>query len=314
MTDFHHPRPDYRRLHGNEGGMALDILAGGDSGGSISPNQISISPVTHFLFQSGCSTVVCLFFMRETYGPVLRRRSAALGGGDKHHLGHIFWRAISRPSRMITQTPIVVLSSMYNSTAYVYMYYLITTFPRLFAQRDGFNPGEVGLTYIGQGVGFCIAQFTVGPLSDSYIRRKKALHGNAKPEDRLPPLLVGCCLLGIGMIWYGWTAQADVHWIVPIIATGFAGLGVVYLFVSVELFLVDAYPMYAASAIAANVVVRSILGALLPLAGPALYNHLGYGWGNTLLGFIVLGLAPTTLLLYRFGEKIRMYPRFQIEL
>ena len=50
--------------------MALDILAGGDSGGSISPNQISISPVTHFLFQSGCSTVVCLFFMRETYGPV----------------------------------------------------------------------------------------------------------------------------------------------------------------------------------------------------------------------------------------------------
>lgn len=45
-------------------------------------------------------------------------------------------------------------------------------------------------------------------------------------------------------------------------------------------YLADAYTIYAASAIAANTVLRSILGALLPLAGPSMYRALGLGWGE----------------------------------
>jgi len=35
-------------------------------------------------------------------------------------------------------------------------------------------------------------------------------------------------------------------------------------------YLIDAYQIYAASALAANTVLRSLTGALLPLAGPAM--------------------------------------------
>jgi hypothetical protein len=36
----------------------------------------------------------------------------------------------------------------------------------------------------------------------------------------------------------------------------------------ISTYLIDAYSLYAASALAANTVLRSLTGALLPLAGP----------------------------------------------
>lgn len=78
-------------------------------------------------------------------------------------------------------------------------------------------------------------------------------------------------------------------------------------------YLVDAYTIYAASAIAANTVLRSLLGALLPLAGSKMYQTLGLGWGNSLLAFIALALAPVPLLFYRYGERIRNSKIFKVE-
>lgn len=61
----------------------------------------------------------------------------------------------------------------------------------------------------------------------------------------------------------------------------------------------------AASALAALSLSRSLFGAFLPLAGPALYESLGLGWGNTLLGFIGMAFVPVPLLFYKYGESIR---------
>jgi hypothetical protein len=44
---------------------------------------------------------------------------------------------------------------------------------------------------------------------------------------------------------------------------------------------------------------------LLPLAGPAMYDNLGLGWGNSLLGFICVAMIPVPLLIYRFGARLR---------
>lgn len=42
--------------------------------------------------------------------------------------------------------------------------------------------------------------------------------------------------------------------------------------------MIDAYTKYAASALAATSIVRSIVGGCLPIAGLPLYSALGYGW------------------------------------
>lgn len=69
--------------------------------------------------------------------------------------------------------------------------------------------------------------------------------------------------------------------------------------------MIDAYTKYAASAIAASSLLRSIAGALVPLAGDPMYDTLGLGWGNSLLGFCALALAGMPLLFCKVGEDWR---------
>lgn len=71
------------------------------------------------------------------------------------------------------------------------------------------------------------------------------------------------------------------------------------------MYLVDTFTIYAASALAANTVMRSIAGAVLPLAGLPMYDALGMGWGNSLLGFIALALVPAPWLFMKYGEYLR---------
>lgn len=56
------------------------------------------------------------------------------------------------------------------------------------------------------------------------------------------------------------------------------GFGMVNAFIAISTYLVYAYTEYAASAIAATTVLRSITGAVLPLAGGPMYKTLGLGW------------------------------------
>ena len=75
------------------------------------------------------------------------------------------------------------------------------------------------------------------------------------------------------------------------------------------MYLVDAYTVYAASVSAAATVFRSLLGALLPLAGNAMYDALGVGWGNSLLGFISVACIPVPVVFWIYGERLRMSKR-----
>ena len=79
------------------------------------------------------------------------------------------------------------------------------------------------------------------------------------------------------------------------------------------IYLIEVYGASAgASALAANTLLRSLGGAFLPLAGPALYANLGLGWGNSLLGFLVVAFLPVPWILFLYGEKIRLSSKVNI--
>lgn len=82
---------------------------------------------------------------------------------------------------------------------------------------------------------------------------------------------------------------------------------------AVQTYLVDAFEKHAASAIAANTVLRSLVAALLPLSGRTLFENLGIGWGNSLLAFIGLALVPVPVFLYIYGERIRHKSFFNVK-
>src|SRR5580700_6343427 len=176
---------------------------------------------------------------------------------------------------------------------------MFATFTFVFQEQYGFPTASVGLTLLGVGVGSLIGLFVIGIASDR-ILKAKAFQPTAatsppsspgavlKPEYRLPPLVPGAVLIPAGLFMYGWAAQTRTHWMAPIFGTALVGLSNIAVFMCITTYLVDAFTVYAASALAANTVVRSVMGAVLPLAGQSMYDALGLGWGNSLLGFIAV--------------------------
>ncbi|KAG9877765.1 hypothetical protein KCV05_g21641, partial [Aureobasidium melanogenum] len=106
------------------------------------------------------------------------------------------------------------------------------------------------------------------------------------------------------------TPVLQVHWIVPIVFSGIFGLGNIFVFSGVFTFLVECYPLYAASALAANSFARSSFAAAFPLFGVQMYNKLGYQWASSLLAFLALAMAPFPYLFFKYGKRLRKNSKF----
>ncbi|OAL30037.1 hypothetical protein AYO20_08941 [Fonsecaea nubica] len=282
----------------------------------------------NFYLLAICTAVMfamALIFQRETYPPILLerkvRRLRKETGNDKLRSAlqssrtpsQLFMLSVVRPTKMLFLSPIIFFLSLYLAVVYGYLYLMFTTMTFIFQDQYGISPSNVGLVFLGIGLGQFIGLLIFGSFSDKLLR-KLAKDGEMKPEYRLPLLWPGAVTIPAGLFLYGWTAQYKVHWIVPIIGTVLLGAGMVASFMSLSIYLVDAFTLYAASAMAANTVLRSLGGAVLPLAGRDMYNKLGLGWGNSLLAFISLAMSPMIWVFLKYGERIRTHPKFQLNL
>lgn len=68
--------------------------------------------------------------------------------------------------------------------------------------------------------------------------------------------------------------------------------------------------MYAASALAANTIMRSAVGAAFPLFTTKMYEGMGVEWASTLIAGVALLLAPIPFLFYKYGARIRGSSKF----
>lgn len=176
-------------------------------------------------------------------------------------------RSLLRPMKLMFLSVICALMSLYMAIVYGIMYLLFTTFTFVFQENYGFSTSIVGLVYIGLGIGMLLGLLVLGKTSDPLMRKLAAKHsdGKLKPEYRLPHLMYAGPTIPIGLFIYGWTTQYQVQWAVPLVGTMFVGIGLIAAFMAINTYLIDAFTLYAASAMAANTVLRSILGAVSPL-------------------------------------------------
>jgi MFS family permease len=220
--------------------------------------------------------------------------------------------AIVRPLKMLVFSPIVLLISLYGGILFGLIFLLFTTFPSVFGGTYGFDAGMAGLTYIGLGLGMVLGLVLFGILSDKLLGQKKG-ETTTKPEDRLILMKWIGPITPLGLFMYGWSAHYQTHWMVPILGTFIVGLGSLFIVIPGQIYLVDSFGTEAAaSATAANLLVRSPFGAFLVLAAAPLYERLGLGWGNSVLGFICLAFTPVPWLFHRYGEGLRL--RFPVKL
>lgn len=140
---------------------------------------------------------------------------------------------------MLFFSPIVAAVSVYMGLCYAYFYLLITNLTPTFENVYHFSPSLVGLSYLGLGVGFICGQVVFATLSDRILKKRAAKAKEMKPEFRLPLAVWGGFLVPIAFFWYGWSAEARVHWIMPIIGPTFLGFGNSLIFVRIILHSYD---------------------------------------------------------------------------
>ncbi|KFA53342.1 hypothetical protein S40293_06651 [Stachybotrys chartarum IBT 40293] len=269
---------------------------------------------------AGVISIACYFLVTETYHLTLIHRKVArlrkstgnpnlynkLEDRSLTHKQH-FQRAIVRPIRMLLFVPPIYILALFIAVSYGVLYLMFSTFTFVFSRQYGFDEGTVGLSYLPTGVGMMLGVVTFGAVSDRLIKKIQASGRTPIPEDRLPHwlTLMSGAVIPVALFWYGWATEANTHWIVPMLGIALFCFGLMGVMMCLQTYLVDSYVQYAASVIAALTVLRSLLGALLPLAGLSMYEELGWGWGNSVLAFITLALVPVPMLFRIYGARIR---------
>ncbi|EPQ26124.1 uncharacterized protein PFL1_06332 [Pseudozyma flocculosa PF-1] len=219
-----------------------------------------------------------------------------------------FGHNLVRPFILLTTQPIIQVFSVFMMILYGCMYILLTVFPLVFEETYGERPGVASLNYISLAIGFTVGGQVGGRVVDRVYRRLRDGRGGGvgQPEYKLPLLMVSSLLLPVGLVVYGWTAERRVHWIVPNLGAVVFSAGLMASFLVSQSYLVDVMPLYAASALAAAVFLRSLGGFGFPLFAPVMYDKLGQGWGNSVLALIsaIVGI-PAPWLLWRYGPYLR---------
>ncbi|KAK6084144.1 major facilitator superfamily transporter [Seiridium cupressi] len=265
-----------------------------------------------------------LLFLRETYPPVIliekaaeiRRRTQNWGVHAKQEeievdLMELVQKNFTRPMRLLFLEPIVTLLSVYMAFIYGLLYLFLTAYPFVFQGVHHFNSGESGLAFFGMIIGQLIAGTLVLLDQPRYQRKLAANNGVPIPEWRLPFVIAGGVSFTCGIFWFGWSGyRADVHWIVPAASGLMTGFGLMAIFLQALNYLVDAYLMFAASAIAGNTFLRSLCGAGFPLFATYMFNGMGINWASTLLGCVAAVLVPIPIIFYKYGHKIRAKSHF----
>ncbi|KAI1121606.1 major facilitator superfamily domain-containing protein [Nemania abortiva] len=272
-------------------------------------------------------TILMQFLTKETsfkaliqHKTVLLRKELGKGGlkscyddSDGQSTTRVLLTGLIRPLKMLVLSPIIFLLTLYIAFVFGVIYLLYTTIPTVFEETYAFNVNLTGLVYLSLGLGNILGWIVCTLFSDrTVVRLAKANGGNFEPEMRLALGIYFGIFLPVTLFWYGWSAANKNHWASTLFSLVPYGFGIMGIFLSITTYLVDSYPMYSASAIAANVILRSTVGAFLPLAGPPLYNSLGLGWGNSLLGFICIAMIPIPIVFYKFGGRLRKAERFNL--
>ncbi|KAK1961646.1 major facilitator superfamily transporter [Colletotrichum sublineola] len=270
----------------------------------------------------GVVCIIAFFVLKETYPRVLLERKAARirkeTGNPSYRSslapdytpGELFRRSIVRPMRLLLCCPFVTVLCAYVAILYGTLYLLFATYSFVFTEVYGFSTVAVGLVFLPGGLATLLGAFYIGAFSDRTLKRRAVARGFNAPEDRLAPIITlpGALAFPAGLFAYGWLVEGHVHWAAPLAGTAVTGFGSILVFTGIQTYLIDAFEVYAASAVGANAVLRGIAGAVIPLSGLGLYERLGWGWGNSLLAFLALAFAPLPLLYGVYGSRIRNMP------
>lgn len=130
-----------------------------------------------------------------------------------------------------------------------------------------------------------------------------------------------------------WIDDSSIHWIVCEIGTVRFGFSHVCISLTVVSYLFDSNTLYAASALAANVLIQLSLAApcgshfpspnlknLLtttdvcsPMFKTPMYHNLGIHWASSISTFLAVACLPFPWIFYKLGSSVRRHWQYAAE-
>ncbi|RAH48941.1 MFS general substrate transporter [Aspergillus brunneoviolaceus CBS 621.78] len=219
--------------------------------------------------------------------------------------------SLLRPFTMLFTEPVVFFFSLWAAFSWSVLYINLSAIPLVFETAYSFSLSSANAIFAASCIGstvalaLCLVQES---LATSFWYTRKRDHQsmwNSVPEHRLYFSCVESLLLPLGLFLFGWSAQYQVHWIVPAVAVGISTVGIFSIYLSVFNYLADTYHRYASSALAAQSFCRNMLGGVFPLISRQMFTHLGFGAAASLLGGVGMALTLVPWILVWCGPFIR---------
>ncbi|KAL8680507.1 MAG: hypothetical protein Q9186_003306 [Xanthomendoza sp. 1 TL-2023] len=281
------------------------------------------------LIISGLILASIIFLQPETYAPILLKWKAAhlrSLTADERYKAEVeireetFWLrlrvALYRPFILTFQEPVIMLLALYLTVIYIILFTFLNGYTFIFTETYGFSEGITGLSFIGIGLGLCLASLLVPFIyrfAKQDLAKIKAKGGTRlPPESRLWFAMLGAPAIPISLFWMGWTARPSVSCWSPLLASVLFGYGILCVFISSYQYIIDSYETYAASALASVTLIRYVAaGGSIEYAIP-FYTKVGVPWTLTILGAISALCVPLPYLFFVFGPRIRTRSKYAV--
>ncbi|CCX15514.1 major facilitator superfamily domain-containing protein [Pyronema domesticum] len=172
-----------------------------------------------------------------------------------------------------------------------------------------FSALGTGLVYLSPFIGGVIGTAVAGKVSDVMVQfmcRRNA--GIYEPEFRLIMGIPVALSTAIGLMGFGWSAEAGDKWIVPTVFFGIISFGCSLGSTTAITFAVDSYRQYAGEALVTLNFSKNVLhGFVFSL----FFNHWleedGAKKTFVALGAIQMGCLLFTIPLYMYGKRLRLW-------
>ncbi|KAG2150129.1 major facilitator superfamily domain-containing protein [Suillus cothurnatus] len=274
---------------------------------------------------AGVCWLQIVFTIPETYTPVLLAKKAKemrkRTGDERYHaaiesqnmtLSQRLESILARPFKVLFHEPMLIAITLYMSFVYGCIYLLFEAYPVVFTKGHNLNAGVSGLMFLPLPIGGILAVITyILFFNPDYERKAQECAPNpVPPEFRLRVAMISAPFFAVSFFWFAWTSFPSISIWAPMISGALLGWSICLIFLALFNYIIDAYLAVAASALAANTVVRSLFGAGFPLFANQMYDRLGPEWASTLLGFIALIMMPIPFVLTRYGPILRFKSKY----
>lgn len=229
----------------------------------------------------------------------------------------ILRRILIDPLKMVTylRFPAVLITVYYASITFGCLYLLSVSLQATFsAPPYNFSTVVVGLTYIPNSIGYVIASVFGGRWTD-LIMAREAKRANRRdengkldyrPEDRMREnAWIAAFLYPGALVWYGWTAEKGIFWLVPLIANFFFGIGCMLIFGMATTMLTEFMPRKASMGVALNNFIRNIFSCVGTIVAEPLIEAIGNGWLFTGVGVIAAASSVVVWAMRRYASTWR---------